>query len=274
MSMPHTTPSGHALKVSAPSRHQAPRVEAFGLSDMGVRRTTNEDSFAVLPDLDLFMVADGMGGAAAGEVASRMAIDAVSAMFQDPDITWPRGLTQRPPTAGLTLLAAGIEYANARVHAAAVTDPSLAGMGTTIAALLVRGDTAVLAHVGDSRIYGLRGRRIEQLTTDHTLTNALVQAGVLTQADAATSEVRHMLSRAIGTDAEVEVDVRVVGVHPGDTFLLATDGLHGVADDETIAAILLREQDLTAAAARLIERANELGGPDNTSVVLVRVSGA
>lgn len=203
-----------------------------------------------------------------------MAIDAVTAMFQDPAVAWPHGVEQGSPRAGLALLKAGIEYANACVHAASLAHPAHAGMGTTIAALLVRGDVTILAHVGDTRVYALRGHRFEQLTTDHTLTNVLVQAGMMTAEDAADSEVRHVLSQAIGTDAEVEVEVRALAVHLGDVFLLASDGLHGVVDDETIAAILLRERDLTTAAARLIAQANELGGPDNITVVLVRVEGS
>ncbi len=144
-------------------------------------------------------------------------------------------------------------------------------MGTTLSALLVLEDRAVLAHVGDSRIYGLRGRRLEQLTHDHTLANVYVQAGVLRQEDVANSDYNHILARAVGTDETVEVDARLVKVEPADTFLLASDGLHGVVDDATIAAILLRERDLTVAAARLVDRANELGGPNNVTVVLVRV---
>jgi protein phosphatase len=257
------------------SSYSGPRIDAFGLSHPGRWRRTNEDSFAVLHHLGLFMVADGMGGAAAGEVASRMAVNAVRAVFQDPDLTWPHGLPDRPPHVSLPLLKAGIEYANERIHAAAVESKAHAGMGTTIAALLALGeDRVALAHVGDSRIYGLRGRRFEQLTVDHSLVNALCQTGAMTRETADKSELRHVLSRAVGTQAAVEVDARLVAAQPGDTFLLATDGLHGVVADETMAAILLREHDLTAAATRLVDCANELGGPDNISVVVVRMVGA
>jgi protein phosphatase len=274
MSESHTT-----TLLLAPTRTVVPnscprRIDAFGLTHPGRQRRTNEDSLAVLPQFGLFLVADGMGGAAAGEVASRMAVDAVRAVFQDPELTWPYGLPHPPPTMGLPRLKAAVEYANARVHAASVADEAHAGMGTTLAALLVLGDRVALAHVGDSRVYGLRGRRFERLTADHTVVAALLQAGAITREDAETSEVRHVLARSIGTDATVDVDVRLVAVHPGDTFLLASDGLHGVVNDETIAAILLRERDLTIAVARLIERANELGGPDNITAVLVRVGDA
>ena len=246
-------------------------LDAFGLSDPGLRRAANEDSFAVLHDLGLYLVADGMGGHAAGEVASRLAVEAMLAVFQDPDVTLPYGIAQRRPTAGLPLLRAGVEYANARVHSASLADAAQAGMGTTLAALLVLGDSVALAHVGDSRVYGLRGRRFQQLTTDHTLTNALLHAGIISREEAETSEVQHVLARSIGTEPAVDVDARLVAAQPGDTFLVCSDGLHGVVDDETMAAILLRERDLAAAATRLVERANALGGPNNVTVVLVRI---
>jgi protein phosphatase len=249
---------------------RSPRIEAFGISHPGVQRTTNEDAYLVAPDIGLFLVADGMGGAVAGDVASRMAIDTVRAVFEDADLTWPRGLPHRPSDAGLPLLRASVEHANARVHDAAVADQTKEGMGTTLTALLALGDRVALAHVGDSRVYGLRGRRLQQLTNDHTLVNEYVNAGIMSRDDAAVSPIRHVLSRALGTGESVEVDARLVAAEPGDTFLLASDGLHGVVDDTTIAAILLRESDLTLAATRLVERANELGGPDNVTVVLVR----
>jgi protein phosphatase len=273
MSALHTTLLLPATSAAVPS-YYPPRINAFGLTHPGVQRITNQDSFAVLPQLGLFVVADGMGGAAAGEVASRMAVDAVRAVFQDPELTWPYGLPQPPPAMGLPRLKAALEYANARVHFASIAEEARAGMGTTLSALLVLGDRIALAHVGDSRIYGLRGRRLERLTTDHTLIAALLQAGAITREEAETSEVRHVLARSIGTEVAVEADARLVAVHPGDTFLLCSDGLHGVVDDETIAAILLRERDLTVAAARLVERANDLGGPDNITVILVRVDGS
>jgi protein phosphatase len=184
----------------------------------------------------------------------------------------PRGVAHRPRDAGLPLLHASVEHANARLHAVAVADPTKKGMGTTLAALLVLGDRVAVAHVGDTRVYGLRGRRLQQLTSDHTLVNEYVNAGIMTRDDAAASPIRHMLSRALGTAATVEVDARLWAVEPGDTFLLASDGLHGVVDDATIASILLRERELTLAAGRLVDRANDLGGPDNITVVLVRWS--
>ncbi len=257
--------------VAPVSGPRLPRVQAFGLSHQGMLRSTNEDAYAVIPELGLFIVADGVGGRASGEVASRLAVDSVRAVFEDPELTWPGGLSLRPTAVDLPLLRASVERANACVHGAGGADPAKKGMGTTLSAMLVLEDRVALAHVGDSRIYGLRGRRLQQLTYDHTLANSFLHAGILRQEDVATSQHNHTLTRAVGTEEIVEIDTRLVGLEPGDTFLLASDGLHGVVDEDEIAAILFRERDLTVAAARLVDRANELGGPNNVTAVLVRV---
>jgi len=234
-------------------------VEARGLSHPGLVRSTNEDAFLVARDVGLFVVADGVGGNAAGEVASRMAVDAVLAALEA--LLHP----------GLPHLISAVERANGHVYAASRTDRSLFGMATTLTALLVCDETIALAHVGDSRAYRLRGRHLEQLTEDHTLVAALVRLGRMTQEEAETSEIRNMISRAVGGDETIDVDARLLAVEPGDTFVLASDGLHGVVSDEEIVAVLCGERDLARAAGQLIERANEGGGPDNATVVLVRV---
>jgi protein phosphatase len=236
-------------------------VQAFGLSDVGLVRSNNEDAYVVLPGLAFFAVADGVGGHAAGEVAARMAIDAVQAVLMDPAGSAPPGLHR---------LAGGVEYANARVYAAA-QERGRVKMGTTFTGLLLEDGRACLAHVGDSRAYLLRGRRLVQLTEDHTLVGAYVQAGIMTREEAAVSEVRNIITRAVGVEETVEVDTRQLAVEPGDTFLLCSDGLHGVVGDEDMTSILLRERDLTRAAAELVQRANDAGGPDNVTAVLARV---
>ncbi len=245
-------------------RPRAPRHAAFGLTHPGLIRATNEDAYAVASSVGFFAVADGVGGAAAGEVASEMAIATVLTLIEDTVAMWPEGL-------GPSMLVRGVKEANAAVRAAAAGDRRKAGMGTTFTGLLLLNDRAVIAHVGDSRAYLLRGRKLSQLTEDHTVVAACVQAGLMTLAEAAVSEMRSAIVRAVGLEEAVEVDTRQVGIEPGDTFLLATDGLHGVLLDEEIAAVLLGERDLTRAAAQLVERANDGGGPDNVSVVLVRV---
>jgi serine/threonine protein phosphatase PrpC len=252
------TPSPCSSRSPVPSP-RSPRVEAFGLSHPGLVRPTNEDAFLVAPDPGLFVVADGVGGNAAGEVASRLAVDTLQAVFE------------RPHQPGLPLLVAAVQHANARVYTAAHEDRSLSGMATTLTALLVLGETIALAHVGDSRAYLLRGQRLAQLTDDHLLVNELLRIGHITQSEAETSTVRHIITRAVGADERIDVDARLLAVEPGDTLVLASDGLHGVVGDEDIMGLLRVERDLERAAAQLVERANDGGGPDNTTVVLVRI---
>ena len=250
--------------VSRVVRRRLPQMEAFGLSDVGLQRASNEDAYAIVPSIGFFAVADGVGGDAAGEVASRMAIDVVASTIENAAATWPQG-------GGDSLFVRALREANAAVRASASRDRARKGMGTTFTGLLVLEDRAVIAHVGDSRAYLLRERRLHQLTEDHTLVNAYVQAGVMTREAAAASEIRNVIVRAVGLDEAMEVDTRLMGVEPGDVVLLASDGLHGVVEAEDIAATMLSTRDLTRAAARLVERANDAGGPDNVTVVLLRL---
>jgi len=235
-------------------------VSAAGLSHPGLVRPTNEDAYAVRPDLGLFVVADGMGGHAAGEVASHMAIDTLADVLEHPD-----GLS------GLPLLMAAVQRASACIRAAARADAAKEGMGTTLTALLVLQDRTAIAHVGDCRAYHLRGRRLHRVTEDHTLVAALHSRGLMNAEETEVSDYRHLLLRALGTEDEVTVDGRLLAVEPGDTLLLTSDGVHGVVSEEDIVAILTDERDQTGAAHRLIASANEAGGPDNATVVIVRV---
>jgi serine/threonine protein phosphatase PrpC len=261
--------SGHALAV----RHPHPpkyRLVAAARTHVGQLREGNEDNFGVHQERGLFIVADGMGGAAAGEVASRLAVELVSEALLDADVTWPLGMAP-PPTLGLSRLVAAIERANHCIHGAAQTTPGWVGMGTTIAVALVCDDRMALAHVGDSRIYRLRGGRLELMTEDHSLFNALVRAGYADPDHPENFENHNMITRALGLEASVEVDARLIELIPGDAFLLCSDGLSGLVAQPEIADILLAYRDLDAAAERLIERANELGGTDNITAVLARV---
>ncbi len=271
-SSPLSSPHPRAAAVLRP---QSSGAQAFGLTDWGLVRASNEDAYAVVQDLGLHVVADGVGGHAAGEVASRLAVDSVVAFFRDiasgrpgpgdgHEVAWQASFAS-------SLFARAVEEANAVVCSAAASNPSMRGMATTFTGLLLRHEHAVLAHVGDSRAYLVRGRRLHQLTEDHSAVAAYVRAGVMTAEQAARSELRGKILRAVGLGEHVEVDTRVVAVEPGDTFLICSDGLHDVVEDDAIAAVLLSERDLTRAAVKLIDLANEGGGPDNVTVVLARV---
>jgi protein phosphatase len=253
-------------RPASPSRVRSirPQVEAFGLTHTGLVRAANEDAFAVRPDLGFYAVSDGMGGAAAGELAAHMAIDAVREEIEGSGGT-------RPAHAGPLLLRSGVELANALIHAVAEADPAKRGMGTTFTGLLVFGGRIALAHVGDSRAYLLRGRRLAPMTEDHSFVAAMVRAGALTPEEAAVSPRRNEILRAVGVERSVEIDTRLAAVEPGDVYLLSSDGLHGYVDDETIVAVLRAERDLTRAAQRLVECSLDAGGHDNSTVVLVRI---
>lgn len=256
---------------AAPATRPRLLLQASAQSHQGLVRERNEDAFVVAPQQGLYGVADGMGGAAAGDVASRMAIDTVRDVLADPDVTCPQGLVPRPAARSLAQLVNAVEHANARIFASAFGNRAMKGMGSTFTGLLVLEDRLAIAHVGDSRAYLFREGSLVQLTRDHTLLEELIRRGIMTREQAAVSDRRHILSRALGAEATVIVDGRLVAPQRGDIFLLASDGLHGVVSDEETAAALLAEPDLTRASTRLIERACDAGGPDNVTVVLLRV---
>jgi protein phosphatase len=250
------------------------RVEAFGTTDIGLARRGNEDSYAVLPDLGLFMVADGVGGGAAGDVASRMAIDIVSEAFENREMTWPMAAGAEHRSPGARLLNAGLQRANTRIRGLASCELDKAGMGTTFAGILAVADRLVIAHVGDSRVYRLRGRRLDLLTEDHSLLNAFVRAGLWNPDEGQPFPHPNVITRAIGGEDTLDVELRVDVPARGDVYLICSDGLHGMVDDREIASVLLKHDDLTQAAFRLIELANDNGGLDNITVVLLRVVGS
>ena len=234
---------------------------AAGLTDPGRRRLRNEDAFICEPPL--FAVADGMGGARAGEIAAGLAATALEEAGSD--------------TQGLEGVVALITEANRRIWERSLADPQTAGMGTTVTAALVDAATATvgLGHVGDSRAYLLRGGELEQLTTDHSLVAELVQSGVLTPEEAERHPQRSAITRALGTEASVEVDTFTVQAEPGDLFLLCSDGLPVmVSDDGVRSAIEGAGGDPSRAADALVAAANANGGEDNVTVVLFELLGA
>ncbi|APR86222.1 Protein serine/threonine phosphatase PrpC, regulation of stationary phase [Minicystis rosea] len=238
------------------------RLVSAGGTDRGKRRPNNEDRYGVFPDLGLFVVADGMGGRAAGEVAARITIEETCKALVTAGAIGPQ-----PP---LPTLVTAIQHANYQVHDRAQGTPAWRGMGSTVAALLACGHRAALAHVGDSRIYRLRGDRLTLLTEDHSLFNDWVRAGIAIPHRPESFPHRHVITRAVGTAPAVEVDARVVEVVPGDTFLLCSDGLSGVVGVRDMLEILMHTDDLESAVEWLITRANQLGGPDNVTAVAVR----
>jgi len=244
-----------------------PRIEAIGLSDPGRQRPRNEDAFAIHLDLGLFVVADGMGGHSGGEIASRVAVEAVAAHLHEALAFQPA-----PPSQGSrasTLLVAAVERANQAVRIAAHRTGE-GDMGTTVACVLARGDRAAVAHVGDSRVYRYREHRLETLTEDHSLVAEYVRAGYLTPHLASIFPDRHLVTRSLGADDAVQVDIRLLEPVAGDLLLLCSDGLSGVLEEEEIGGVLGGVRDLEEGARLLVARANAKGGPDNVTVVLAR----
>jgi len=227
-------------------------ARTFAVSDPGRRRRRNEDSYVVSPPL--FAVADGMGGAQAGELASRLAVEAMGGA---------------PESSGEERLATLIREANRRVFARSHEDAAASGMGTTMTAALVGdGGTVTIGHVGDSRAYRLREDRLEQLTEDHSLVAELVRTGRLSAEEAETHPQRSVITRALGTDPEVDVDVFTIQAEPGDLFLLCSDGLTTMVDDDEIRRTVSEgREDLESAARELVAKANRGGGEDNITVL-------
>ncbi|HET9198958.1 MAG TPA: Stp1/IreP family PP2C-type Ser/Thr phosphatase [Solirubrobacterales bacterium] len=227
-------------------------------SDTGRQRNANEDSFLTRPPL--FVVADGMGGAQAGEVASKAAVESFAAE-----------LPATPPPE--RVLEETIEGANRTIHELARKDPGLAGMGTTTTAAIVdlEAETVAIGHVGDSRAYRFRAGRLEQLTRDHSLVEEMRRKGQITDAQAEDHPQRSIITRALGPEPEVQVDVQTVPAQDGDVFLICSDGLTTMLDDEAIGRILARATSLDAAVRALVDEANRAGGRDNITVVAFRV---
>lgn len=234
-------------------------AEVVQFTDTGRQREANEDSF--FSRAPLFAVADGMGGAQAGEVASRVAVEAFEKVAGD----------ELPPE---ELLKRTATVANRQIFELAQTDTARSGMGTTLTAALVKGDEISFGHVGDSRAYVLRAGKLRQITNDHSLVEELRRQGKLTREQAAEHPQRSVITRALGPEPSVEVDTMTVRARAGDVFLLCSDGLTTMLSDEDLLAILVREGDLERTGRRLIRAANDRGGRDNITVVLFRFESA
>lgn len=249
-------------------------VRSFGVTDRGKRRPLNEDAFVCDDALGLFVVADGVGGHAKGEVASQESVEqicgfvrqgraAIAGLLKEPGRDDKRAAVRR-------LLESAVQSACYMVFGMAELDPAQKGMSTTISALLITGGYGVLAQVGDSRIYRMRGGVGQQLTEDHTLVNYKLKQGMISAAEAKTMKGKNVITRALGHKDHVEVDTSEIEVQPGDRYLLCSDGLHGYLQAGEIEDVLNSTTPESAPAA-FVKLANDRGGRDNITVVLVFV---
>lgn len=243
-----------------------PELLSTGLTHIGRRRHHNEDAIHLSDEAGLYLVADGMGGHALGEVASALVIEAVSQYLASERVTSAAALAEAVKRANRRVH----EYATQQVQAQEAEGTLATGMGTTIVALLIHDESAFIAHVGDSRAYRLRDNRLEVLTRDHSLA-AMASAQHGTANPTIRTGFKNILMRAIGVEPEVEVDLREEKLKAGDLFLLCSDGLTNMVPDERIQDILTSDPSLQAACETLVQEANHNGGRDNISCVLVRL---
>ncbi len=251
-------------------------VEAFGATDVGMKRRLNEDVFLVDKRTGVFLVADGMGGHAAGEVASRLAAEEISAVYgrrsdETTDLTWPEHWNMaRSATANI--LTDAVLAGHDKVTAAVNSDENLKGMGTTVVAAVQPPDTdkMVICHVGDSRAYRLRKGRLDLLTDDHSWVHEQVAAGFLTEDAARSHPLKNVVTQALGGSTEPKVDILETDMEEDDLYLLCSDGLNSMLTDQEIQDLLGVGKELAEISAKLIVAANERGGNDNISVVLLK----
>jgi serine/threonine protein phosphatase PrpC len=253
------------------------QLQAFGLTHVGRQRQHNEDSYLVEGEARLFLVADGMGGHAAGEIASRIAVDSISEFIlhtKEDDGTWPHAYDEQYKRSTNRLMAA-VRLANTRVLEAMRKDARLRGMGTTVVACLADDSTMSVAHVGDSRAYLIRDKQLSRITNDHSWVFEQVQAGMLTEPEAEKHPLRNVITRALGGALQVSPDASEVDLQTGDVFLLCSDGLTGMVPEAEILRLVSESNgDLQKACQELINVANENGGLDNVTAVLIRAAGS
>ena len=249
-------------------------IHAWGSSDVGMKRDHNEDSYLMAPDLRLYIVADGMGGHAGGELASGLAVSTIETHVRrhramvDTATSHPEPIGHSPVG---SLLSDAVRGACNAVHSKAEQQPELRGMGTTTTALLFHDQHAFVGHVGDSRAYLVRDGQILQLSEDHSLVNEQVKAGLITEAQARVSRFKNIITRSIGIDVDVEVDIVAVEVKAGDAFLLCSDGLSNLVSDAEICDVV-HDNFLHLIPGLLIELGNSRGGDDNNTVIVSYVT--
>ncbi len=247
-------------------------------TDPGLRRSQNEDSYRAIPAIGLFVVADGMGGHAGGEVASELAVTEIQNVVESTGVlgpldTWPMPFDRSLGRDG-NRLRAGFDSANRKIAQQMETAENLRGMATTAVAVLVDGAQTALAHVGDSRAYLYRADRLTRLTSDHSWVEEQMRAGMLTEAAAREHPWRNIVTRALSGANDLQVDVAELELQPGDRLLLCSDGLSSVLKDDEIADIMAAKHDLQEGCDELVNRANAAGGPDNVTTLLLHVATA
>jgi serine/threonine protein phosphatase PrpC len=239
------------------------RYAVAALTDCGSTRPSNEDSFGISAEHGVYVVCDGMGGAAAGEIASSLAVGEMLRLLEERD----------GPTPLEKAVAEAIRAANEAIYSRAEVDIQLNGMGTTLAGLVAEGQRVLVFNVGDSRCYRLRKRKLEQISQDHSLVEEQVRMGHITHEEALLSPLRNVITRALGTQPSVEPDLFELEAEAGDIFLLCSDGLTGEVSDPQIELLLAADLPLDQICANLVDAANHAGGHDNITCLLVRAEG-
>lgn len=251
-------------------------LEMVSLTHPGMVRAHNEDSVACEPGLGLVVLADGMGGYNAGEVASGIAVSVVISEIKHAmeDLRPDEVDEESGDDVAVALLRKNVQKANSSIFHAAHSQPQYSGMGTTIVSGLFYDNRVAVAHIGDSRMYRLRGEVFESITKDHSLLQEQIDSGMISKADARMSQNKNLVTRAVGIDAEVEAEIHVHDVKRGDIYVLCSDGLNDMVEDNDIAdTVKTLKTNLPLMASQLIQAANDNGGRDNVSVILVKVNG-
>lgn len=247
-------------------------ITSAARTDPGRRRRTNQDAYLTDDDLQLYLLADGMGGHAAGGTAAHMTVNAICEFVRRsvavPELTWPYGYDLQQ-TFEQNVLQTAIRIANSQVCREAEQNEAFAGMGSTVVALWINCGRAHYCHLGDSRLYLLRGNRLQQLTEDHSLVQQQLALGLISKSEARTHAYRNVVTRAVGVPDNSPIPVGEAALEEGDRLMLACDGLTDPLDDDTLQAMLLDEPDPHRAGHALVDAANRAGGPDNITVVLV-----
>jgi len=247
-------------------------VDMFAMTDVGIKRDHNEDCVLITPSHGIAVLADGMGGYNAGEVASAMAVDIITEHMKDKIFNMPQAQIDKDIgfTGESVLLRQAIKKTNSSIYKTAQTQAECAGMGTTVLASAFYGSHITAAHVGDSRMYRLRDHKLTHVTDDHSLIHEQVQRGLLTADDARNSTIKNLVTRALGVAPEVEADIVEDIVRAEDLYLMCSDGLTDVVSDEDICKALIHgKNNLKKSCTQLIQMANNAGGPDNISIILI-----